>query len=151
MLSRTWSVAKAATFDISMCTCVLWSRAQATHFAFCNSLSTLVTWNHGRRRRLPVVWGVVVWGALGTVWVWAASSWWAVGVAFLCSYVVVWPFVISTTCCPCRLFTSQFVSILQAQACSWAFGFFDVKKKLLTANSRQTHCIPVLLVLDQYY
>ncbi len=24
-----------------------------------NSLSTLVTWNHGRRR-LPVVWGVVV-------------------------------------------------------------------------------------------
>ncbi len=34
-------------------TCVLRSWAQATHFAFCNSLSTLVTWNHGfvgRRR-----------------------------------------------------------------------------------------------------
>ena len=28
-------------------TCVLWPWAQATRFAFCNSLSTLVTWNHG--------------------------------------------------------------------------------------------------------
>ena len=37
---------------VSIYLCLAWNYklAQATHFAFCNSLSTLVTWNHGRRR-----------------------------------------------------------------------------------------------------
>ena len=47
-LSNVWSCVR-----VWLLTCVLWPWAQATHFAFCNSLSTLVTWNHGfvgRRR-----------------------------------------------------------------------------------------------------